>query len=163
MLAKAEMCRRSVSRPDSGLGWAVPHSGPPAEPKRIASLFAAASRTAGVMGLPCLSMEQPPQRSCVRSKGSEREVEMRSRTRSASTITSGPTWSPGRTRTRRRVEVPLVVTSVGGGLEVERTGAAMVNCRSGDGVCVCVCFVVLSYTTTRVGRQGFGSRNKVVA
>lgn len=99
------MCFLNCKSPDSGFGWAVPHSGPPTEPKRMAWEDAALARTAGVTGMPWAFMEQPPASSFVRAKIGvfeevleERWVSMRERTLRASVITSGPAWSPGRTR-----------------------------------------------------------------
>lgn len=98
LLALTCIRSRILNNPLSGFGCTVPHSGPPALPKNTASTFMHFCSTSSVTESPCLSREQPPQRSKSRSKCLPVSSSMMSRTFSASVMTSGPTWSPGRTR-----------------------------------------------------------------
>ena len=89
---------RILNSPLSGFGCAVPHSGPPALPKKTASASSHFFSTASVTESLCLSSEQPPQRSKCRSNLVPVNSSTMSNTLSASATTSGPMWSPGRTR-----------------------------------------------------------------
>lgn len=93
-------CMRSriLSSPLSGFGCAVPHSGPPALPKKTASTFKHFCSTSSVTESPCLSSEQPPHKSTSNSNFRPVSSAMMLSTLIASVTTSGPTWSPGRTR-----------------------------------------------------------------
>ncbi|KAH3667328.1 hypothetical protein OGAPHI_002977 [Ogataea philodendri] len=84
-----------LSSPCSGRTEPVPHLGPPTAPNSTASAFLAAFRASSDRGTPVASIEAPPIRCVENWNSTPLALDTACNTLTASSITSGPTWSPG--------------------------------------------------------------------